>query len=441
MKPTLDEKFVAWLALLSGLSISAVAVYYSVIGLTAIFAAAVIPIIIMGIVLELSKLVATVWLKQNWLRAPAVIKVYLTSAVIVLMFITSMGIFGFLSKAHLDQNVPTGDVTDKIAFIDEKIKTQRENIDAARKALKQMDESVDQVMARSTDERGAERAAQLRRQQSKERATLQQEISNAQRNITALNDERGPIAKDLRAIEAEVGPIKYIAAFIYGETDKNILEKAVTWVIMIIVVVFDPLAIVLLLAAQTSFQQFKKRDEEEKITKEDVPLESPPVIPRVEQVYLKRPWVDKVPGIDPVPHQVYKGNTSPITPNEQTTTTSTNVDPKIEPEDDIQKIVGLVKDIVENPTDAKVSGPKPLKELGGNRIVRTKVFPRVRPPELPTENITTTTQSVITTEEYIRQANSRREAEIKTYAELVRSKQIQMSDVPDEYLERIKSMV
>lgn len=405
MKATFDEKLVAYLALISGLSISAVAVYYSVIGLTAIFAAAAVPIIIMGIVLELSKLVATVWLKQNWLTAPAVIKVYLTSAVVVLMFITSMGIFGFLSKAHLDQNVPTGDVADKIALIDEKIKTQRENIDAARKALKQMDESVDQVMARSTDERGAERAAQLRRQQSKERATLQQEISNAQGNITALNDERRPIAKDLRAIEAEVGPIKYIAAFIYGETDKNILEKAVTWVILIIVVVFDPLAIILLLAAQTSFQQFKLR---QLVTTEPEPVSQP----RAEQIYLKKPWIDKVPGIEPVGHQVGKPEPAP------------EPSPEVTPE----------------PTP-QPKGPRPLKDLGGERIVRTKVFPRVKPPETPTENITTTTQSIITTEEYIKQANSRREAEIKTYAELVRSKQIQMSDVPEEYLERIKSMV
>ena len=130
MRPTFNEKLIAYLTLLSGLSISAVAVYYSVVGLTSIFAAAAIPIIIMGTTLEVSKLVATIWLKQNWSIAPRLIKVYLFSAIAILMLITSMGIFGFLSKAHLDQSVPTGDVADKIALIDEKIKTQRENVDA-----------------------------------------------------------------------------------------------------------------------------------------------------------------------------------------------------------------------------------------------------------------------------------------------------------------------
>ena len=258
MRPTFNEKLIAYLTLLSGLSISAVAVYYSVVGLTSIFAAAAIPIIIMGTTLEVSKLVATIWLKQNWSIAPRLIKVYLFSAIAILMLITSMGIFGFLSKAHLDQSVPTGDVADKIALIDEKIKTQRENVDAYRKALKQMDESVDQLMARSTDESGAGRAANLRKTQQKERGQLQADIAKAQEQIAQLNEERAPIAKDLRKVEAEVGPIKYIAAFFYGNTDQTILEKAVTWVILTLIVVFDPLAVILLLASQISFQRFRE---------------------------------------------------------------------------------------------------------------------------------------------------------------------------------------
>jgi hypothetical protein len=139
MKQFDSQKLVAYMALISGLSISAVAVYYSVVGLTAIFAAAVIPIIVMGTTLEISKLIATIWLKQNWTIAPRAIKAYLMAAVAVLMLITSMGIFGFLSKAHLDQGVPTGDVAAKVAILDEKIKTERENIDADKKALQQMD--------------------------------------------------------------------------------------------------------------------------------------------------------------------------------------------------------------------------------------------------------------------------------------------------------------
>lgn len=263
MRYTISDKLIAYLALLSGLSISAVAIYYSVAGLMAIFAAAVIPIMIMGIVLEIGKLSATVWLKQNWVQAPLFLKTYLLVAILVLMLLTSMGIFGYLSKAHLDQAVPTGDIADKVTLIDEKIKTQRDNIDTAKKALAQMDSQVDQMLGRTDTDRGAERAVQIRRNQSKERNQLQAEIAKAQTEIAKLNDERSPIAKELRKVEAEVGPIKYIAALIYGDqTDQNLLERAVRWVIIVIVLVFDPLAVILLLASQYSFNWFRKQDAE-----------------------------------------------------------------------------------------------------------------------------------------------------------------------------------
>jgi len=299
MKPTLNEKFIAYLALLSGLSISAVAVYYSVVGLTAIFAAAVVPIIIMGTTLEISKLVATVWLKQNWKTAPLLIKTYLFAAIVVLMIITSMGIFGFLSKAHSDQNLVSGDVMAKIAVYDEKIKTSKENIDANRKQLKQMDEAVDQVMARSDSEKGADKAVALRRGQAKDRARLLQDIEAEQKTISSLNEERAPIAAEVRKVEAEVGPIKYIAAFFYGSTDQTILEKAVTWVIITIIIVFDPLAIILLLASQMSFQEFREREDKPGVLKDSdgtiVGLRMPP-IPRYEPEYVKWPG-----GVGPVP--------------------------------------------------------------------------------------------------------------------------------------------
>ena len=244
----------AWLLLLTGLTISAVAIYYSVIGLAAIFAAATIPIYIMGGSLEIAKLVCASWLKENWSRAPALMKWYMTTAVVVLMIITSMGIFGFLSKAHSDQSLVSGDVQSRIAVYDERIKTAKENIDANRKALKQMDEAVDQVMARSSSETGADKAVAIRRSQQKERARLQSEIQAEQKVITAVSQERAPIAAEVRKVEAEVGPIKYIAAFVYGDnSDANLLEKAVTWVIIIIVSVFDPLAVIMLLAAQMTF--------------------------------------------------------------------------------------------------------------------------------------------------------------------------------------------
>jgi len=272
-----SDKFIAWSTLVSGLTVSAVAIYYSVAGLVAIFSAAVIPIIVMGVALEISKLAGTVWLKQNWNRAPYFIRAYLLAAIAILMLITSMGIFGFLSKAHSDQSLVSGDVQSRIAIYDEKIKTAKDNIDANRKALRQMDEAVDQVMGRSQDEKGADKAVALRRGQQKERARLQSEIATEQKVISQLSEERAPIAAEVRKVEAEVGPIKYIANFIYGDNpDANILEKAVTWVIIIIVIVFDPLAVILLLASQYSFQWFRKQEEEtpEIISSEPVPEET-----------------------------------------------------------------------------------------------------------------------------------------------------------------------
>ena len=278
MKINLSDKIIAWLALLSGLTISAVAIWYSVAGLVSIFAAAVIPIIVMGVVLEISKLIATVWLKLNWTRAPIFIRTYLLVAIAVLMLITSMGIFGFLSKAHSDAGLVSGDVMAKISIYDEKIKTAKDNIDTNRKALKQMDEAVDQIMGRSSDEKGADKAVQIRRSQAKERGRLQAEIVAEQKTITSLNEARAPIAAEVRKVEAEVGPIKYIANFIYGDNpDANILEKAVTWVIIIIVVVFDPLAVILLLASQYSFQWFRQAREEQP-AEGDSPLEPEPVV-------------------------------------------------------------------------------------------------------------------------------------------------------------------
>lgn len=261
------------LTLLTALTLSGIAAWYSILGLIAIFAAAVIPIIVMGGALEVAKVVTTVWLHRYWDKATWRLKLYLVPAVIALAFLTSMGIFGFLSKAHSDQSMVSGDVLAKIAIYDEKIKIAKDNIEANRKALKQMDEAVDQTMARSTTETGAERAVQVRRAQAKERARLLAEIQAEQKTITKLNEERAPIAAEVRKVEAEVGPIKYIAALIYGDNpDANLLERAVRWVIILIVLVFDPLALTLVLAANSSKDW--ENATEEKI--EHQPIEEPP---------------------------------------------------------------------------------------------------------------------------------------------------------------------
>ena len=247
------------LTLFVALALSAVAAYYSIAGLTAIFAGAVIPVIVMGSILEVAKLVATVWLKSYWTRVSVSFKLYLIPSIVILMLITSMGIFGFLSKAHMDQGMTSGDVLAKISVYDEKIKTSKENIDGNRKLLKQMDDSVDQVMGRTTDAQGAVKAVAVRKGQQKERTRIQSEITTEQKTIASLNEARAPIAAEVRKVEAEVGPIKYIAAFIYGDNpDQNVLERAVRWMIILLIVVFDPLAVALLLASNQSKQWDKE---------------------------------------------------------------------------------------------------------------------------------------------------------------------------------------
>jgi len=250
------------LTLLVALSLSSVAAWYSIIGLTAIFAGAVIPVIIMGGILEIGKITTTVWLRKYWGHAGFLLKLYLVPAVIALALLTSMGIFGFLSKAHMEHGINTGDSQAKLSLYDEKIKTQRDNIELARKALTQMDNQVDQRLSRGDSENSAERAVQIRRQQAGERTKLQKDIGDAQKEIAKLNEERAPIAAENRKVEAEVGPIKYIAALIYGDNaDNNMLESAVRWVIILLVIVFDPLAIALVLAANAS-KEWDKEDEE-----------------------------------------------------------------------------------------------------------------------------------------------------------------------------------
>jgi hypothetical protein len=273
--------FLTALMFFVAIALSAVAAFYSIVGLTAIFAAAVMPIIIMGTILEIAKVVTTIWLHEYWRRCSLVMKLYLVPAVIALMVITSMGIFGFLSKAHLDQTVPTGDVAAQVSLIDERINNERDTIANARSLLAQLDRAV--VDISNTPDRevngrvisSAERALQVRRQQARDRAALTATIEQSQARIIALQEEKAPFARDLRKIEAEVGPVKYIAALIYGDNpDDNLLERAVRWVIILLVAVFDPMAIMMLLAATESHRWVKSRDTDsplEKTNEPDIP--------------------------------------------------------------------------------------------------------------------------------------------------------------------------
>jgi hypothetical protein len=288
-----------YVILTTALLLSAVAAYYSIAGLAAIFAAAVVPVIIMGGALEIGKVVATVFLHKNWSRLGWGFKSYLVPAVVFLMLLTSLGTFGFLSKAHNDQSLVSGDSSSQVAVIDERIRTQRENIDAARQALKQLDASVDQTMARTTDERGAARSANLRRGQQKERDQLQNDIAKAQVSIAQLNEQRAPMAAELRKVEAEVGPIRYIAALIYGDNpDANLLEQAVRWVIILIVIVFDPLALCLILAGSRELSWAREVKQQAPVTIQEEPVTAPD--PYVADVTMPEPGPGYAPDDGPL---------------------------------------------------------------------------------------------------------------------------------------------
>jgi len=254
-----------WIMFTVAISLSAVAAFYSIVGLAAIFSAAVWPIVIMGTILEVAKLTVTVWLHEYWRECKWVMKAYLVPAVVVLMVITSMGIFGFLSKAHIDQIIPTGDRTAQIALFDERIANERAVIENSRSLIKQMDDTVNGIIEKGESREiklrdgriivrsPAELALQVRRSQAKDRDRLTKIIEESQAKIVTIQQERAPIAKEIRGLEAEVGPIKYVAALIYGDNpDTNLLERAVRWVIIILVAVFDPLAVMMLLAATES---------------------------------------------------------------------------------------------------------------------------------------------------------------------------------------------
>lgn len=264
--------FMSFWILFVSLCMSTVTAWYSIIGLTTMFGAANTSIIIMGTILEIAKVSLTVWLHNYWNDCKFLMKLYLTPAVLTLMLITSMGVYGYLVRAHLSNSVTKNDLTDKIIMIDEKIKTEQENIESFKKTLTQLDQSFDQIMSRSTSEQGATRAVQIRKSQAKERASVQQEMSFAQERIASLKAEKEPISVEVRKSEVEFGPVKYVAALIYGDSiDATALERAVRWIIIILVSVFDPLAIMLVLAATESmkWEKLKKLEKVEDIVDED----------------------------------------------------------------------------------------------------------------------------------------------------------------------------
>jgi len=245
--------FLALLTLLIALLISGVAAYYSIIGLIAIFSAAIVPIAIMGCVLEVGKLVSAAWLYHNWdsKYVPRILKLYLTFAVVVLMFITSMGIFGFLSKAHIEQTTISSDNTLQITILEDEISREYLNIKRAEKTLTLLDTALERYVELGAISKGLN----ARKEQESEREILNADIKNSSNTINGLEKEKSNLAIEQVKLEAEVGPIKYIAELVYGTSNQELLEKAVRLVIIIIVFVFDPLAVLLVIAANISLHK------------------------------------------------------------------------------------------------------------------------------------------------------------------------------------------
>jgi len=242
------------LLLVSALAVSAVAGYFSIVGLVAIFPAAEIAILSMGVVLEVAKLITASWLYRNWKTTNILLRVYFTSAVIILSIITSLGIFGFLSKAHLEHSVLTGDNDLLVQRIDRRIESEQRAVTDAESVISQLDQAV-QTLIDYDRIRGDDGSIAVRQRQSDERLQLNSVIDQAIQRIDELSEEKILLEQEQLAIEVEVGPIKYIAEMIYGNSDRETIDKAVQIVIILLILVFDPLAILLVVAANMSLKQ------------------------------------------------------------------------------------------------------------------------------------------------------------------------------------------
>ena len=245
------------LNVLSAISISVIAAGYSIMGLATLFSGAAVPIIAMGTALEIGKLVSASWLYQNWSNKSVskFLKAYLFSAVVILIFITSMGIFGFLSKAHLDQVKPTSSNAIKIELLDSKIKTQQSRIERSQNTLNQLDKALDVYIEKEFVTRGLKE----RKKQEPERLALNEEITDASNILGELMLEKNTLKIEQDKIDAEVGPLKYVAELIYGKNAQDHFDEAVRLVIIVLVFVFDPLAVLLLISANISLTQYNEK--------------------------------------------------------------------------------------------------------------------------------------------------------------------------------------
>ena len=247
----------AIITLLTALSMATVAAVFAIYGIIAIFAGMPQFALVMGAVIELGKVVGISWLYRNW-NEPTKIKYAMAPLVLIAMLLTSMGIFGLLSKAHLEQTSPVANNEIQIERLDQQITREQSRITDAEQVISQLDQSV-QALINFDRIRGPDGAIAVRESQADQRELLRQTIDTAQTELDGLEDQKLELSQQLQAIELEVGPIKYIAELIYNDGQDR-TEEAVRWVIIAFIFVFDPMAILLLMAANYTLVNRKKQD-------------------------------------------------------------------------------------------------------------------------------------------------------------------------------------
>jgi hypothetical protein len=210
------------LLLLTALLISGIAGYFSIVGLTLIFSAAFWPIVIMGTALELGKLVAASFVYRMWHKINFIIKTYFVISVIILSAITSLGIFGYLSKSYTADSAALYNVETKI--------------DTATSILEVEKRRLDNLLLQQS-----QRQSGVRR--------IERDINNTQDKISKLTLEIGELRKTRNEQNSEIGPIRYISELFYQKNDLETIDKSVRIIIVILITVFDPLAILLIIAA------------------------------------------------------------------------------------------------------------------------------------------------------------------------------------------------
>ena len=246
--------FFGLLTLLVALAISTVAAYYSIVGLMAIFAGATTAIAIMGVVLEIGKLVCASWTFQNWKTSPFTIRSYFIVAVVVLMLITSLGIFGFLSRAHITQSSPTALLVERIERINLKVNQRQTQINRYQGRLDTLDQALQRYIELGAISKGLSKIGAM----DNETNLLKTKISNLETEIDGLTDKKYGLKTELNLAEVEVGPIRYVASMIYDDVSESQLEEAVRWIIILLIFVFDPLAVVLVIAANISLRDYRR---------------------------------------------------------------------------------------------------------------------------------------------------------------------------------------